>query len=127
VKVVYYWLQWLLVIPAFFVGGCVGAALPLGIMGFVLDPEVKYLWLGDLLPSMFSGFAAPLFCAWVAPKAKRIVCILAALLISMLQWFRPTHWNQIWSQTPMLIGYPLGACLAIACLWWILSRRSISN
>jgi hypothetical protein len=81
-----------------------------------------------------SSFGVTLICAWMAPKAKYIAAISAGLLLILsgviFMALRGRSGGDLSVSFRMLFmfgSYALGICLGLVCLFWILSRRSISN
>ena len=126
-KKVFYWCRWLSVIPAYFIGGFVGYLPAMLIARYLVDPDSHYFWLESVLAFICSAFGTTFFCAWAAPKAKRLVGILAAVFVVIGALVVGPGINKETTQgpvNPLLIGYTLGPFLAAILLFWLFSRNS---
>jgi hypothetical protein len=141
VKNVLYWCRWVGLAPAFLVGAGLGPGsifVCLSHFPSLLDFYGMHMATAQYVVSALgwvsSSFGVTLICAWVAPKSKYIVAISAGLLCTLsgliLMALGGRHGGELSVSFRMLFmfgSYALGICLGLVCLFWILSRRSISN
>jgi hypothetical protein len=135
-----YWCRWAGLAPAFFLGWGLG---PLTIfLCFSHFQPLRDYYGANMMTAQYvlgwmdygsSSFGVTLICAWVAPKAKYFIAVSAGLLctsIGLIYWasestsFGVFPSPYIWV---MFEGYVVGICLAVVCLFWIFSKRPISN
>jgi hypothetical protein len=99
----------------------------------LFDPKFLQENTEFVIGFLCASVGAILLCAWVAPKAKKTVGVVAALL-TLYPWITtsplcidyglkgPPLFE--WPMNAAVKGVTIGAGLALFCLFWILSRRS---
>jgi hypothetical protein len=99
----------------------------------LFDPKCLQQNTDFVIGFICASIGAILLCAWVAPKAKKTVGVVAALL-TLYPWITtsplcidyglkgPPLFE--WPMNAAVKGVTIGAGLALLCLFWILSRRS---
>jgi hypothetical protein len=133
-KEVIYWCRWACLAPAYYVGLYIGPfILTLCLFcfrAFITDHVdiYAYTYIYIFVGCSSSSFGVILACAWVAPKAKKLVAILSGLLCTMTGSIFAASVGEKFPHDLWFIfgGYVLGVGLALLCLFWLLSRQSIN-
>jgi hypothetical protein len=119
--------RWLLVIPAFSVGGGLGAFIPMLASTKWMFTENGVSEVFVLSQILFSCFGFVLFPTFMAPTHKKLVAIFSAIWTNgMCLWVWSTNplAREIWQSCGLtvipLLGYPMGtlaACLLVVRIY----------
>jgi hypothetical protein len=127
-KTFLYLFRWLLVAPAFFLGGAGGAALRPMIIAYYFPNTIQWRLLSLLFDLSLSSFAAVFLSTCVAPDEKRLIGFVFAgfLIVLGTTMGVPNPDQDAYPQSSLLVfgcyGFGTGAALVLSWLLFPGSR-----
>ena len=116
------WFHWICLIPAYFVGACIGPILLVFCLHWFPIPHMDDLTTFSYVVTFISAstwaFGPTFLCGYVAPQAKLQVATLAGLLSILHLWHTAklggANFNWL-----TIVSLVLGISLALLCLFWM--------